>query len=238
MSANKEPTSPWVLPMYYYMESSMKEALQKDGLDQRIKNGLFAALSKLDKYYEMAKENKSYIIATGESSEAIHSEIDYISLVCHPALRMRWFKKNWTSGDYAFASSAFQEAYDEYCSDMPAPVTPTPQPSAPKIHQTDLWAKVAGLGDDSDTEVSSPPPPHVQPEPELYEALSMPRSGEFAHQSLQWWKVCHLLLFANILECLHYTGESYTVPCALKDGQGLPGHSCNLSISGEAFFQC
>jgi hypothetical protein len=74
MSMSKQPTLSWVLPMYLHMENEMNKALLQKDLDSHIKHGIRAAIPKLLKYYNMAKENRCNILAT---SKIFYSKVSY-----------------------------------------------------------------------------------------------------------------------------------------------------------------
>ncbi|KAH9024612.1 hypothetical protein EDB85DRAFT_1894233 [Lactarius pseudohatsudake] len=109
MSRSKTPTLPWAIPMYRHMQESLHANLADSSLPPRMHRAVKKGLAKLGHYYDLAKLNHFNIIAT----------------VCHPALRLSWFKSI-DSDSYDRAKEVFEYHLQEY------QATATPEPAAPQ----------------------------------------------------------------------------------------------------------
>jgi hypothetical protein len=67
MSQSKQPTIPYVLPVYETLHAHLSSVIAERKVHIRIRQGARPALEKLQKYREKALDNHYYKLGTGES---------------------------------------------------------------------------------------------------------------------------------------------------------------------------
>jgi hypothetical protein len=68
VSQAKQPTIPFVLPVYETLYAHLSNTISERKVHIRIRQGAKPALEKLQKYREKALDNQFYKLGTGESA--------------------------------------------------------------------------------------------------------------------------------------------------------------------------
>lgn len=187
MSRETEPTLPLVLPLYEtslkILQSSEHAALP----NPELKTALTAAKELLLKYYDFAKQNYSYQIATSELPASTSNHlIVKIFVVLHPGFRLQYAASVDAKEQ---AMTIFKHVYDIYSKDLPD-VSPSPAPPAASsekphgmLNMMGSWMQSTG-GDQMSSQQAGPAP---QTELERYFSGSDPLS--WTENPLPWYKV-------------------------------------------------
>ncbi|CDO75398.1 hypothetical protein BN946_scf184855.g1 [Trametes cinnabarina] len=122
MSHARQPTLPFVLPVYEQMRVSLEEHARNVTLAPPFRNAAAAGLEKLNQYYSEAKASQYTVIAT----------------VLHPSLRVRWFNKL-GDGFVTRAEAVFKHAFEDYAASFPCkdPASVPPSDQADTIGNDD-----------------------------------------------------------------------------------------------------
>ncbi|KZW00764.1 hypothetical protein EXIGLDRAFT_603806 [Exidia glandulosa HHB12029] len=112
MSQSGQPTLPWVLPMYHYMDEELQKRIGRQDLPENIRAAAEAGLTRLRHYYELA----------------VKCQYNWIATALHPALR-NWAEMHRRGEEseniLKFAFKSYEQEYSATAASQP------PQPSKP-----------------------------------------------------------------------------------------------------------
>ncbi|KZP08161.1 hypothetical protein FIBSPDRAFT_725138 [Athelia psychrophila] len=190
MSRAGTPTLPWAIPCYHLMETALTKTSEDSTLPAKLRLAIDAGITRLRHYYKIALSNHYNVIAT----------------VCHPTLRLGFFKKL-GDDEHTRAEIIFKTVYQEYEAAAASRPRKPPPPPIPSHSLSSFLSELALVNSNADSD--DPPEQEIASEWDRYLLLRHGGAGR-AEDPLGWWKVCTYFIFFSLSECTNDTHCSHT----------------------------
>jgi len=138
MSRSSTPTLPWAIPMYHRMESALQSAMSNMAISQKLRLACTVAPTNfIITFAWLGTTILTYSQQVKWSSlDRACTLLSVCTLVCHPALRLEWFR-NLGDDAYNQARIIFECFINEYELATAAAAPPTPKLPLPSVSLDD-----------------------------------------------------------------------------------------------------